>query len=90
MPIPFTLGLIVTFTVCIFGKLQYPMTFLSISVYALGSMICIVGNVYYLINFLLSRIIEISSILLIIALVINYLLNIVFLILNKFTILKDL
>ena len=85
MPIPFTLGLFVSFGVCMLSKFQYSQTFLSISTYSIGSMLCILMNIYYFINFVIVSV-EISTILLIISLVINFLLNALFLILIKFMI----
>jgi hypothetical protein len=91
MPVPFCVGLSVVWLICLLSKCQHPQTHLSISFYALGSVVCIGSFAYYLVLFIIkAEALDTTTTLLIVGLILNYIQNLVFFVLSRVTIFKDL
>jgi hypothetical protein len=92
IPVPFSISCSIVMTTVMISKLLHPNTSISLAIFSLISVLAIICNIFYLVKSLLGSFTQdnsIYSIILIIGLLINYINNILFLFVSKFTLLKD-
>ena len=93
VPVPFTISSSVVIIVILISKASHPDTSASLSIFALISLLSIICNLYYFISAISDQTIgsgkSIYSIILLIGLLVNYVNNIIFIFISKYTLLQD-
>lgn len=93
VPVPFTISSSVVIIVILISKASHPDTSASLSIFALISLLTVICNLYYFISAIADQTIgsgsSIYSIILLIGLLVNYINNVIFIFVSKYTLLQD-
>lgn len=93
VPVPFTISSSIVIVVILISKASHPDTSASLSIFALISLLSIICNLYYFISSITDQTIgtsnSIYSIILLIGLLVNYINNVIFIFVSKYTLLQD-
>lgn len=92
IPVPFSISCTIIMTTITISKLLHPNTSISLAIFGLISVLAVICNLYYVFKGLtgsFSQEKSIYTIILIVGLLINYINNIIFLFVSKFTLMKD-
>lgn len=90
IPVPFSIACLVVMGTVMVSKLAHPHTSISLAIFSLISVVAIVCNLFYFFRFVSSSLQQnLYSIMLIVGLIINYVNNVIFLFVSKYTLLKD-
>lgn len=92
IPVPFSISCVIVMSTVMISKLSHPHTTISLAIFGLISVLAIVCNLFYLIKSLTGSFGQdktIYPVILIIGLLINYVNNIIFLFVSKYTLLRD-